>query len=68
MKKVSGVINVVIITLIAVICFKNSGNIQVDFIFASPTMPLFAFLLIAFALGMIFGRTLFSMLTKKQKK
>ena len=68
MKKISGVINVVIITFIVLVCVKNSASTPVDFIFATPSMPLFVLLLMTFVLGMIFGRTLFSMLTKKQKK
>ena len=68
MKTISGVINVVILTFIVLVCVKNSASTPVDFIFAQPTMPLFVLLLLTFVLGMVFGRTLFSMLTKKQKK
>jgi len=68
MKTISGVINVVILTFIVLVCVKNSASTPVDFIFAQPTMPLFVLLLLTFVLGMVFGRTLFSMLTKKKKK
>ena len=67
MKTISGVINVAIIVFLVLVCVKNSGSTTVDFFFAQPTMPLFVLLLLTFVLGMVFGRTLFNMFTKKKK-
>lgn len=38
-----------------VVIFQNSQEVRVDFLFASASMPLFFVLLVAFALGALFG-------------